>query len=67
MLAGGYMNGAIEKDGKELVIKGIIHKTEKVVQTNENGNGGGSITTKDQYIPTVKIINMQTAELITVQ
>ncbi|MCJ7602839.1 MAG: DUF6094 domain-containing protein [Desulfobulbaceae bacterium] len=67
MLAGGYMNGAIEKDGRQLVIKGVIHKTEKIVQTNENGDGGGSITTKDQYVPTVKIIDMQTAELITVQ
>ena len=67
MLAGGYMNGAIEKDGRQLVIKGVIHKTEKIVQTNENGTGGGSITTKDQYIPTVKVIDMSTAELITVQ
>jgi hypothetical protein len=67
MLAGGYMNGAIEKDGRQLVIKGVIHKTEKIVQTYENENGGGSITTKDQYIPTVKIIDMQTAELIIVQ
>ena len=67
MLAGGYMNGSIEKDGRQLVIKGVIHKTEKIVQTYENENGGGSITTKDQYIPTVKIIDMQTAELIIVQ
>ena len=67
MLAGGYMNGAISKDGKELVIKGVIRKSEKIVNTYENGTGGGSITTKDQYIPTVKVIDMSTAELITVQ
>lgn len=67
MLAGGYMNGAIKKDGKELVIKGVVHKSEKIIQTHENGTGGGSIITKDQYIPTVKVIDMQTAELITVQ
>ena len=67
MLAGGYMNGAIEKDGRELVIKGVVHKSEKVINVRENDSGEGSITTRDQYIPTVKVIDMQTAELITVQ
>ncbi len=67
MLAGGYMNGAIEKDGRQLVIKGVVHKSEKVINVREDDSGKGSITTKDQYIPTVKVIDMQTAELITVQ
>ena len=67
MLAGGYMNGAIEKDGRQLVIKGVVHKSEKVINVRENDSGEGSITTRDQYIPTVKVIDMQTAELITVQ
>ena len=67
MLAGGYMNGAIEKDGRQLVIKGVVHKSEKVINVRDNGSGEGAITTKDQYIPTVKVIDMQTAELITVQ
>ena len=67
MLAGGYMNGAIEKDGRQLVIKGVVHKSEKVINVRENDSGKGSITTKDQYIPTVKVIDMQSAELITVQ
>jgi len=67
MLAGGYMNGAIEKDGRQLVIKGVVHKSEKVINVRENDSGEGSITTRDQYIPTVKVIDMLTAELITVQ
>ena len=67
MLAGGYMNGAIEKDGRQLVIKGVVHKSEKVINVRENDSGEGTITTRDQYIPTVKVIDMQTAELITVQ
>jgi SAM-dependent methyltransferase len=67
MLAGGYMNGAIEKDGRQLVIKGVVHKSEKVVSVRENDSGEGSITTRDQYIPTVKVIDMQAAELLTVQ
>ena len=67
MLAGGYMNGAIEKDGRQLVIKGVVHKSEKVINVRENDSGEGSITTRDQYIPTVKVIDMRTAELITVQ
>ncbi len=67
MLAGGYMNGAIEKDGRQLVIKGVVHKSEKVINVRENDSGEGTITTRDQYIPTVKVIDMRTAELITVQ
>ncbi len=44
MLAGGYMNGAIEKDGRQLVIKGVVHKSEKVINVRENDSGEGSIT-----------------------
>jgi len=67
MMAGGYMNGDIEKNGRQLVIKGMVNKSEEVINVRENDSGKGSITTRDQYIPTVKIIDMQTAELITVQ
>ncbi len=62
ILAGGFMNGAVEKDGKQLVIKGTVTKTETVVDSNED-----STTTKDQYVPTLKVIDMQTAEMFIVQ
>ncbi len=67
MMAGGYINRTIEKDGRQLVIKGMMSKSEKVINVRENDSGEGSITTKDQYIPSIKIIDMQTAELIIVQ
>lgn len=67
MLAGGYMNGAVEKDGRQLVIKGVVHKSEKVISVHKDDSGEGSITTRDQYIPTVKVIDLQAAELIIVQ
>lgn len=67
MLAGGYMNGAIEKDGRQLVIKGVVRKSEKVISVHENESGEGTITTRDQYTPTVKVIDMQAAELLNVQ
>lgn len=66
MLAGGYMNGSIEKNGRQLVIKGVVEKSEEVIGVREN-ESGGTITTRDKYNPTVKVIDMQTAELITVQ
>ena len=66
MLAGGYMNGSIEKNGRQLVIKGVVAKSEEVIGVREN-ESGGTITTRDKYNPTVKVIDMQTAELITVQ
>ena len=67
MLAGGYMNKAIEKNGRQLVVKGVMDKSEKVINVRENDSGEGSITTRDQYMPTIKIIDMQTAELIIVK
>lgn len=67
MLAGGYMNGSVIKNGKQLVIKGLVTKSEKVIKTSEDDSGGGSITTRDQYNPTVKVIDMSTAELLIIQ
>lgn len=66
ILAGGYTNGAVKKNGRHLVIKGVVHKSEEIISVREN-ESGGSITTRDKYKPTVKVIDMNTAELITVQ
>ena len=68
VLAGGFMNGEIEKDGKRLVVKGIVKKESPVVSSSYNAEGdGGSITIRDKYIPTVKVIDMEKATLHTVQ
>lgn len=68
VLAGGFMNGEIEKNGNRLVVKGVVRKESPVVNTScdEEGNGG-LITIRDKYIPTVRIIDMATATLHTVQ
>ena len=67
MLAGGYMNGEIELNGNRLVIKGVVHKTEKVQNVSENSDGKTIVTTRDQYLPTVKAIDMARAEMLTIQ
>jgi hypothetical protein len=67
MLAGGYMNGDVQKDGRQLVIKGVVDKSEEIVKTSGDGSGKGTITTRDQYKPTVKVIDLQAAEIFTVQ
>ena len=67
MLAGGYMNGEIELNGHRLVIKGVVHKTEKVQSVSENSAGQTMVTTRDQYLPTVKAIDMVRAEMMTIQ
>ncbi len=67
MLAGGYMNGAVQKDGRELVIKGVVDKSEEVIKSSGDGSGKGTITTRDQYKPTVKVIDLTAAELFTIQ
>ena len=68
LLAGGFMNGEIEKDGRRLVIKGVVRKITPIVATRENEKGkGGAITTRDKYIPTVKVIDMQSATIQTIQ
>jgi hypothetical protein len=68
VLAGGFMNGEIEKDGKRLVVKGIVKKESPVVSSSCAPDGdGGTITVRDKYIPTVKVIDMEKATLLTVQ
>jgi Uncharacterised methyltransferase family (DUF6094) len=68
VLAGGFMNGEIEKDGRRLVVKGMVRKESPIVSTSCNEQGeGGSFTTRDKYIPTVKVIDMEKAKLFTVQ
>jgi hypothetical protein len=68
VLAGGFMNGEIEKDGKRLVVKGIVKKESPVVNSSCAPDGdGGTITIRDKYIPTVKVIDMEKATLLTVQ
>lgn len=67
MLAGGYMNGEIEMDGRRLVIKGVVHKTEKIHSIAENNSGDAMVTTRDQYQPTVKAIDMAKAEMLIIR
>ena len=67
VLAGGFMNGEIEKNGKRLVVKGVVKKESPVVSSSNGEDKGGTITTRDKYIPTVKIIDMETGTLHIVQ
>lgn len=67
MLAGGYMNGEIEMNGRHLVIKGVVHKTEQVHNVAENNKGETTVTTRDRYQPTVKAIDMARAEMLIIQ
>lgn len=64
MLAGGYMNGLLEKDGKRLVIKGSVIKEEVV---NEKASSELKVKTRDQYKPTVKAIDINAGEMFLVQ
>ncbi len=69
ILAGGYINDAIEKDGRQLIIKGSVKRVEEVVNVRDSSSDDvdGIITTMDQGRPTVKVIDMQTAELFVVE
>lgn len=60
ILAGGFMNGAVEKDSIQLVIKGMVQKSSPVVN---DGTDGKNITTRDKYTPQIKVINMDTATI----
>jgi len=67
MLAGGYMNGEIELNGNRLVIKGVVRKSEKVHNISENASGERTVITRDQYMPTVKAIDLAKAEMMTIR
>lgn len=64
MLAGGFMNGAVQKDGTELVIKGMVRKEELVV---DERNQGEQIVTRDKYVPMVKVIDLTNKEIFIVE
>jgi hypothetical protein len=44
-----------------------VRKTEKVQSVSENSTGESMVTTRDQYLPTVKVIDMDRAEMLTIQ
>jgi len=67
LLAGGYMNGEIELQGKRLVIKGLVSKTETVQSLRENSRGETTVITRDRYQPSVKAIDMARAEVVTIR
>lgn len=66
LMAGGKLNGLAEKDGQRLVIKGVVKKTEEVVDHIETEKGY-KITTKGKYLPTVKAIDLNSAEMLLIQ
>jgi len=68
VLAGGLMNGSVKKNGKHLVIKGTVIKDHKIM--SQTHNPATEITTtkvRDVYNITVKAIDMNKAQLITIQ
>jgi len=68
VLAGGLMNGSVKKNGKHLVIKGTVLKEHKIM--SQTHNPATEITTtkvRDVYNITVKAIDMNTAQIMTIQ
>jgi len=68
VLAGGLMNGSVKKNGKHLVIKGTVIKDHKIM--SQTHNPATEITTtkvRDVYNITVKAIDMNTAQIMTIQ
>ena len=68
VLAGGLMNGSVKKNGKHLVIKGTVVKEHKIM--SQTHNPVSEVTTtkvRDIYNITVKAIDMNTAQIMTIQ
>ena len=68
VLAGGLMNGSVKKNGKHLVIKGTVIKDHKIIsQTHNPVNEITTTKVRDVYNITVKAIDMNTAQIMTIQ
>ena len=68
VLAGGLMNGSVKKNGKYLVIKGTVLKEHRIM--SQTHNPATEVTTtkvRDVYNITVKAIDMNTAQIMTIQ
>ena len=67
ILAGGYMNGAIIKNDRQLVIKGVVASSEDIVDVKSGRNDSGTIKTRSNHRPVIKVIDIQAAKIFTVQ
>ncbi len=64
MLASGYMNGLLERDGKRLIIKGIVEKDEVFLESSSTED---KAVYQDVYKPTVKAIDLVEGEMLVIQ
>ena len=68
VLASGLMNMAVKKNGKHLVIKGTVLKEHKIMSQTHNPTTEVTTTkVRDVYNITVKAIDMNKAQLMTIQ
>ena len=71
VLAAGYMNGELKKNGKHLVIKGCVTKSEVTHSVEDRKNSKGEqyslLKIRDRFNITVKTIDMQTATLLEIK
>ena len=67
ILAGGYMNGAIEENGRQLIIKGVVASSEDIIDVRSGDNDAGTIKTRSNHRPSIKAIDINAAEIFTVQ
>lgn len=66
LMAGGKLNGEVIQGDQRLVLKGCVKKAEEVIESVELEKGY-RIKTKDKYLPTIRAIDMNRAEMLTIQ
>lgn len=66
LMAGGKLNGEVIRGDQRLVLKGCVKKREEVTESTEFEKGY-RIKTKDKYLPIIKAIDMNTAEVLIIQ
>ncbi len=68
VLAAGYMNGELKQNGKHLVIKGCVTKSEVMHSVEDRENSKGEqyslLRVRDRFNITVRAIDMRTATIL---
>jgi len=67
LLVAGYMNGGITGNDQSLVIKGETVKQEMVFVRTRETEKSFKHEYRDKYVPTIKAIDMLTAEMVVVR
>lgn len=70
MLAAGLMNGEVQKDGRSVIVKGMVRKVAEVTEVSVTEKDDGDMTTikeTEKYVITVRMLDLQKGKILDIR